>query len=93
MIEQYKNTIILGDCDVVMKDIPDNSIDQIITSPPYAERRKKVYGGVPENQYVQWFKTIAVEIKRIIKPTGSFFLNIKPHTNKGERSLYVFDWY
>jgi len=85
------NTILYGDCLNLLKDIEDNSVDLIITSPPYAERRKKTYGGIPESQYVTWFSTIATELKRVLKPTGSFFLNIKPHTNKGERSLYVFD--
>lgn len=75
----------------ILKKIPDNSIDVIITSPPYAERRKKAYGGIPEEKYVEWFTPYAIEIKRVLKSTGSFFLNIKPHTKKGERSLYVFD--
>lgn len=83
--------IVFGFSEVELKKIPSNSVDLIITSPPYAERRKKVYGGVPEDKYVEWFNPIAIEIKRILKPTGSFFLNIKPHTKKGERSLYVFD--
>ncbi len=86
-----ENKIYLGDCLNVMKDLPDNSVDMFFTSPPYAERRKSVYDGIPEDQYVDWFLPIALEIKRIMKPTGSFFLNIKPHTHKGERSLYVFD--
>jgi site-specific DNA-methyltransferase (adenine-specific) len=86
-----KNEILLGDCLDVMKNIPDNSIDLVFTSPPYAERRKSTYGGVNEDEYVDWFIPIGNEIKRILKPTGSFFLNIKPHTKNGERSLYVFD--
>lgn len=87
----FKKLVLLGDCLDLMKNIPDNSVDVVITSPPYADRRKKVYGGINEEKYVEWFLPIGSEIKRIIKPTGSFFLNIKPHTNKGERSLYVFD--
>lgn len=83
------NDILLGDCFELMKNIPDNTIDMVFTSPPYAERRKTTYGGIPENDYVDWFLPIGAEIKRILKPTGSFFLNIKPHSNKGERSLYV----
>lgn len=90
-MSEGKKEILLGDCLELMKNIPDNSIDMVFTSPPYAERRKTTYGGIPENDYVDWFLPIGAEIKRILKPTGSFFLNIKPHTNKGERSLYVFD--
>jgi DNA modification methylase len=83
--------IIHGFSEEELKKIPDNSIDLVFTSPPYADRRKNTYGGIPESEYVDWFEPIAVEIKRILKPTGSFFLNIKPHTDNGERSLYVFD--
>lgn len=78
-----------GDCLEVMHKL--ESVDLAFTSPPYAERRKASYGGIPEKDYVDWFLPIGAEIKRILKPTGSFFLNIKPHTVKGERSLYVND--
>ena len=83
--------IIHGYSEEELKKLPDDSVDLIITSPPYADRRKNTYGGISEDKYLEWFKPIAVEVKRVLKPTGSFFLNIKPHTNKGERSLYVFD--
>jgi site-specific DNA-methyltransferase (adenine-specific)/site-specific DNA-methyltransferase (cytosine-N4-specific) len=89
--DEMKNVVIQGDCLEVMKDIPDKSINMVITSPPYADRRKKCYDSISENKYVQWFLPIAQEIKRILCSNGSFFLNIKPHTRKGERSLYVFD--
>ena len=85
------NIVHNGFCEDVLKELPDNSIDLIFTSPPYADRRKTTYGGIQEYKYVDWFKPIGIELKRVLKPTGSFFLNIKPHTHKGERSLYVFD--
>jgi len=85
------NNIYEMDCLEGMKLIPDESVDLIITSPPYADRRKNTYGGIHEDKYVDWFSPIAQEIKRILKPTGSFILNIKPHCNNGERVLYVFD--
>lgn len=78
-----------GDCLEEMKSIPDKSVDMILTSPPYADRRRNCYEGMGTDQYVDWFLKFAVEFKRILKPTGSFFLNIKPHCNKGERVLYV----
>jgi len=86
-----KPHIVHGYSEVILKKLPNNCIDIVFTSPPYADRRKSVYGGISEKNYVSWFKPIAIEIKRVLKPTGSFFLNIKPHTDKGERSLYVFD--
>lgn len=84
------NTIHRGDCLELMKKIPDNSVNLIITSPPYAEQRKNAYGGIPEVDYPNWFKEIGKEINRILSPRGSFILNIKEHTNKKGRSLYVF---
>lgn len=86
-----KNKVICGDSKDILKEFPDSSVDLYITSPPYAERRKNCYDSIHEDKYVEWFSPFAKEIKRTLKPTGSFFLNIKPHTNKGERSLYVFD--
>ncbi len=85
------NKIIKGYSEIELKKIKSDSIDLVFTSPPYAYRRKNTYGGIQDSKYIEWFKPISIEIKRILKPTGSFFLNIKPHTNKGERSLYVFD--
>jgi DNA modification methylase len=83
--------VIESDCLDWLKLQSDESVDMIITSPPYADRRKNTYGGISEDKYVEWFVPIAKEVFRILKPTGSFFLNIKPHTTKGERVLYVFD--
>jgi site-specific DNA-methyltransferase (adenine-specific) len=85
------NNIYEINCLEGLKLLPNESIDLIITSPPYAERRNNTYGGIPENEYVEWFLLIAIEIKRVLKSSGSFFLNIKPHCKDGERVLYVFD--
>jgi site-specific DNA-methyltransferase (adenine-specific) len=74
-----------------LKLLPDECIDLIVTSPPYGERRKNTYGGISVDEYVNWFSDIGKELYRVLKPTGSFFLNIKPHCDNGERVLYVFD--
>ena len=50
--------IIHGFSEEELKKIPDNSIDLVFTSPPYADRRKNTYGGIPESEYVDWFKSI-----------------------------------
>ncbi len=87
-----RNEIIHGDCLEVMRNIPDKSVDVIFTSPPYADKRQKQYGGIAAKNYVAWFRPFALQIKRLLKTEGSFFLNIKAHTNdKSERDLYVFD--
>lgn len=71
--------------------MPGDSVDLIITSPPYADQRKDVYGGVHPDKYVDWFLPIAQELKRVLKPSGSFILNIKERVFNGERHTYVID--
>lgn len=89
--ENLLNKVIQGDCLDVMKGIEDSSIDLVFISPPYADRRKNSYGGVHHTLYNDWFIDYAKEIKRVLKDDGSFFLNIKPHCEKGERLLYVYE--
>ena len=83
--------IIQGDCLEVIKKFPDNCINLIVTSPPYADNRKKSYQGVPINQYVEWFLPISEQLKRVLKPEGSFILNIKERAVSGERQTYVLE--
>lgn len=83
--------IIQGDCEEVLKDFPDNSFDLIFTSPPYADQRAKTYGGIKPDRYVEWFLPKAAELKRVLKPTGTFILNIKERVVEGERHTYVID--
>lgn len=90
MIE-VKTDILLGDCKDVLKQIPDNSIDLIFTSPPYADQRKNTYGGIAPDEYVEWFLPISQELLRVLKPTGTFILNIKEKVVEGERSTYVIE--
>jgi site-specific DNA-methyltransferase (adenine-specific)/site-specific DNA-methyltransferase (cytosine-N4-specific) len=81
--------IILGDCAEKLKSIEDNSIDLIFTSPPYADSRKDTYGGIHPDRYVKWFLPISKELLRVLKPTGTFILNIKEKVVDGERHTYV----
>lgn len=81
----------LGDCLEVFKYIPNDSVDLIVTSPPYSDQRKGTYGGIPPHKYVEWFLPIARELRRVIKPTGTFILNIKEKVVNGERHTYVLD--
>jgi len=85
------DTIIQGDCLDIMKAFPDDCIDLIVTSPPYANNRKKSYQGVPIEQYVEWFLPISEQLKRILKPEGSFVLDIKERAVNGERQTYVLE--
>jgi len=81
----------LGDSKVELSNIQDNSIDLIVTSPPYADQRKKTYGGIHPDKYVEWFLPISSELLRVIKPSGTFILNIKEKAMKGERCTYVLE--
>ena len=83
--------LLLGDCREELKKLPDNSVDLIVTSPPYADQRKATYGGVPPEKYVEWFLPISEELLRVLKPTGTFILNIKEKVVEGERSTYVME--
>ena len=88
---EFKNKFLHGDCEAVLRDFPDASIDLIFTSPPYADQRKSTYGGVSPDEYVCWFLPKASQFRRVLKPTGTFVLNIKERVVNGERHTYVID--
>lgn len=85
------NIIHQGNCFDIISKFPDEFIDFIFTSPPYAERRKSTYGGIPHNKYVEWFSPISEQLFRILKPNGSFILNIKENVLNGERQTYALE--
>ncbi|NLG06459.1 MAG: site-specific DNA-methyltransferase [Candidatus Pacebacteria bacterium] len=89
--QNTKATFYLGDCLNVLKQLPDNSVDLTITSPPYSDQRKNTYGGIHPNEYVKWFLPITAELLRVTKPTGTFILNIKEKVVGGERHTYVME--
>lgn len=89
MDDQIK--LYLGDCREVLTEFPDNSVDLIFTSPPYADQRANTYGGIHPNEYVDWFLPITNQLLRVLKPTGTFVLNIKEKVVGGERSTYVLE--
>ena len=73
-----------------MRGLPDGEVDLVVTSPPYALHFKKEYGNADQKQYVAWFLPFAREIRRILKPEGSFVLNVGGAWTPGSplRSLY-----
>lgn len=85
--------LICGDCrdPEVIQRLCDQPVQSVFTSPPYAEQRKATYGGTPADEYVSWWEALQANMRQALKPDGTFFLNIKPHSDEGERSLYVFD--
>ena len=89
-----KNKIIQGDSTEVLKDsslFPDESVDLIVTSPPYADKRKNNYKTYTSEEYVDWFLELSDELKRVLKPRGSFILNIKEHVKDFERQTYTYE--
>ena len=87
----FENQLFCGDCLDVLQSIPDESIDLIFTSPPYADQRKNTYGGIAPDEYVAWFLPRAAQLQRVLKPTGTFILNIKERVVNGERHTYVLE--
>ena len=83
----------LGDSLDILKEIPDSSVNLIMTSPPYALVFKKEYGNVDADKYVEWFMKFSKEFQRILKDDGSLVIDIGGAWNKGEptRSVYQFE--
>jgi site-specific DNA-methyltransferase (adenine-specific)/site-specific DNA-methyltransferase (cytosine-N4-specific) len=88
---EIKTKLYLGDSKDELRILPDNSVDLIVTSPPYADQRKSTYGGISHDKYVDWFLPISGQLLRVLKPTGTFILNIKEKVVNGERSTYVME--
>jgi site-specific DNA-methyltransferase (adenine-specific) len=83
--------LIQGDCMEALKTLEANSIDLIITSPPYADSRTHTYGGISPDNYVKWFIPISEQLLRVLRPEGTFILNIKEKAVNGERHTYVIE--
>lgn len=91
MHKQLVNALYNDDCLKILPALPADSVDLIMTSPPYADQRKNSYGGVAPEEYVSWFLPISAELKRVLKPEGSFILNLKERVINGERGTYVLE--
>jgi len=97
MIRHYYNTRLgnayLGEALELIKEIPSESVNLILTSPPFALRRKKEYGNVPPSEYVDWFARFINDFWRVLTPDGSLVIDIGGSWNPGEptRSLYHFE--
>ena len=83
---------IVGDSLELMKKIPDNSINLVITSPPFALQRQKEYGNKEQTEYIDWILDFTQEVQRIIKEDGSFVIDLGGAYQRGIpiRSLYNF---
>lgn len=86
-----RNMLYHGDSREILTRFQAETVDLIVTSPPYANQREKTYGGIAPDDYVDWFLPISQELQRVLKPTGSFILNIKERVVNGERHTYVLE--
>jgi site-specific DNA-methyltransferase (cytosine-N4-specific) len=84
--------MVCGDASIGMAALPNDCVDLVVTSPPYALHFKKEYGNADKEAYVEWFRPFAMQMYRVLKPEGSFVLNIGGSYNAGipTRSLYHF---
>lgn len=83
------NQILCGDCNSLIPTLSENSIQLVVTSPPYAQQRKDQYNSIPESEYPEWTIAWMEKCKKILKPNGSIAIVIRPHIHKGEISDYV----
>ena len=81
--ETQKGKIYLGNALDVLQEMEDHSINLILTSPPFGLVRKKEYGNVSAENYIDWFKPFAKEFYRILSNDGSFVIDIGGSWNPG----------
>jgi len=83
---------LIGDSRVTLAGLPEESIDLIVTSPPFALLRKKSYGNEDQAGYVEWLAEFGRVARRVLKPTGSFVLDLGGAYERGQpvRSLYPY---
>lgn len=86
-------TIINADCFEEIKNFADNSIDLIITSPPYSDiiSYGKNIDVKKSSEYVNWILPLFNEIYRVLKPSGSFILNINDNCSGGYRNTFIYE--
>lgn len=82
-----------GDSRDLLKELPDDSIDLIVTSPPFALQHQKEYGNSEQEGYNDWFMSFLPEVRRVLQPHGSFVMEIGGAFKRGrpERSEYQFE--
>jgi site-specific DNA-methyltransferase (adenine-specific) len=89
--DPVRGGVVAGDCLDVLRTLPAERVDLIVTSPPYADQRASTYGGVRPDDYVDWFMPRAEQFARVLKPGGSLVINIKEKVVGGERHTYVLE--
>ncbi len=88
------NKIYCGDCFNLIDLIDENSVDLVVTSPPYADLRNygEKFNIIKPDDYVDWLLPINDKIFRVLKSTGSFIINIGDKVVNRKRHIYFFDY-
>lgn len=92
LLDEHK--VICGDSTdegVYAKLLGEEKVVMVFTSPPYALQRKNEYGGISPEDYPKWFSKVMESVGAYLAEGGSVFVNIKEHTEKGERQLYFYE--
>ena len=81
-----------GDSSELLRELPDESVDLVMTSPPFALQRQKDYGNIEQQNYVEWFASFAKIVHKKLTSAGSFVIDLGGAYQKGSptRSLYNF---
>jgi site-specific DNA-methyltransferase (cytosine-N4-specific) len=83
---------LVADSREALAAMPEASVDLVVTSPPFALLREKVYGNKEQTEYVAWLLEFGRAVYRVLKPTGSLVLDLGGAYQRGRpvRSLYQF---
>jgi DNA modification methylase len=86
-------SLYVGDSLNLMQEVADDSVDLVVTSPPFALLREKEYGNRNQGDYVSWLCQFGHEVRRILKPSGSFVLDLGGAYKRGVpvRALYNYE--
>jgi site-specific DNA-methyltransferase (adenine-specific) len=84
-----RQTIVQGDCLAVMREMPAGSVDMAVTSPPYNVGAAYTAHDdrQPREVYLAWLAERLAEVYRVLRPAGSFFLNISGHGTADDLTL------
>ncbi|MCL4552782.1 MAG: site-specific DNA-methyltransferase [Candidatus Marsarchaeota archaeon] len=90
MYETKLGRAYIGDARHLLAQLEDETVDLVLTSPPFALQRQKAYGNEDQSTYVDWLLNFCQDVHRVLRPTGSFVLDLGGAYTKGRpvRSLY-----
>ncbi|HZL16938.1 MAG TPA: DNA methyltransferase, partial [Polyangia bacterium] len=84
--------LVVGDCLAVLRNLPDNSVDLVVTSPPYDGQPKYGNGEKYERDWYRgFFMQVTEQVLRVLKPKGSFVLNYRSRRHDGERGVLQYE--